>query len=218
MNTPAPPRLASWLLRKFGSAYCSESLAGDLHEEWRKGRGDGWYWRQVCIALLLNACQIIRVHGLTFALAVGSYQLTIWLSRFGRWPAERFAYARRQELFEAMGATPFALSSAKFAEDAIVFVWFAIIFLAQGYIVGRLHRPHPKTAAILAMALFVWVPNIPPLMTGFSLLAEYGTESRVLPGMLSFAFFLAQNIVFVLIGATWLASRWPRQPPGLAFD
>jgi hypothetical protein len=39
-----PPRLATWLLLHFMSGRWAESLAGDLIEEFKTGRGAAWYW------------------------------------------------------------------------------------------------------------------------------------------------------------------------------
>jgi hypothetical protein len=55
MTMRQPPALAAWLLRHLVSAYRSESLAGDLFEEYQTGRTPGWYWREVVAALLVSA-------------------------------------------------------------------------------------------------------------------------------------------------------------------
>jgi hypothetical protein len=55
MTVRQPPALAAWLLRRFVSGYRSESLAGDLFEEYQTERTPGWYWREVMAALLVSA-------------------------------------------------------------------------------------------------------------------------------------------------------------------
>jgi hypothetical protein len=55
MTMRQPPALAAWLLRRFVSGYRSESLLGDLLEEYQTGRTPGWYWREVIAALLVTA-------------------------------------------------------------------------------------------------------------------------------------------------------------------
>jgi signal peptidase I len=57
MNITGPPRLAVWLLQHGGSRYRRESLAGDLIEEFRSGRSDAWFWRQVLQALCAGITQ-----------------------------------------------------------------------------------------------------------------------------------------------------------------
>jgi signal peptidase I len=57
MRSAAPPGLATWLLQHCGSGYRSESMAGDLIEEYHAGRSRAWYWRQVLLAILAGARQ-----------------------------------------------------------------------------------------------------------------------------------------------------------------
>jgi len=55
MNSPAPPRLAMYLLERFGSPYHRESLEGDLIEQFRGGQSTLWLWGQV-LSAILTAC------------------------------------------------------------------------------------------------------------------------------------------------------------------
>ena len=55
-----PPRLASWLLKQWGSPYHFESLAGDLFEQYQQGRNRAWYWRQVAAAVLIARGRFLR--------------------------------------------------------------------------------------------------------------------------------------------------------------
>jgi hypothetical protein len=52
MNSTPPPKLAIYLLYRFGSPYHRESLAGDLIEQFQSGRSTRWVWRQVLSAIL----------------------------------------------------------------------------------------------------------------------------------------------------------------------
>jgi hypothetical protein len=46
--TPKPaPRAATWFLKRFSSYTEDESVLGDLSEQYQRGRGSIWYWRQV---------------------------------------------------------------------------------------------------------------------------------------------------------------------------
>jgi len=51
---PKPPKLATWLLERLTSGYHNDPLAGDLIEEYGRGRSRVWYWRQVLIAILVS--------------------------------------------------------------------------------------------------------------------------------------------------------------------
>jgi hypothetical protein len=55
-----PPRSALWLLAHFASARYRESLAGDLIEQYARGRSLGWCWRQVLAALALAPVSALR--------------------------------------------------------------------------------------------------------------------------------------------------------------
>jgi hypothetical protein len=83
MTVRQPPALAAWLLKRFVSGYRSESLTGDLFEEYQTGRTRGWYWREVIAALLLSAWRdtyraCLR-HAVQIALLIAPTALTVWL-------------------------------------------------------------------------------------------------------------------------------------------
>jgi hypothetical protein len=52
MKLPKPPNVAMYLLSRFGSPQHRESLAGDLIEQFQKGRPARWVWREVLCAIL----------------------------------------------------------------------------------------------------------------------------------------------------------------------
>ena len=60
MSERVPPKIAVWLLRKWGSHYHAESLAGDLIEQYRQGRSRAWYWKQVTAAVSVAQAPAIR--------------------------------------------------------------------------------------------------------------------------------------------------------------
>jgi hypothetical protein len=52
---------ATWLLKRFGAGHYSESITGDLIEQYGQGRSRSWYWKQVVLAILIprtNAMQM----------------------------------------------------------------------------------------------------------------------------------------------------------------
>lgn len=70
MSNAQPPRFASWLLTRFASGPQSESMMGDLVEQYRSGRSAAWYWRQVVSAVLAGAGRDLRTHKLLTLRAV----------------------------------------------------------------------------------------------------------------------------------------------------
>jgi hypothetical protein len=62
MNMRHPPKVATWLLRHLDLGTHSESLAGDLLEQYAQGRNGLWYWRQVAAAVWTHTWRA-RPHG-----------------------------------------------------------------------------------------------------------------------------------------------------------
>lgn len=55
-----PPRVATWLLQRLAAGWHSESLEGDLIEQYAQGRSRLWYWRQVAMAIVLARSHAFR--------------------------------------------------------------------------------------------------------------------------------------------------------------
>jgi uncharacterized protein involved in exopolysaccharide biosynthesis len=49
-----PPRLADWLLQRLATGRRQQSILGDLHEQYRRGRSVAWYWRQTITTILVG--------------------------------------------------------------------------------------------------------------------------------------------------------------------
>jgi len=60
MSERVPPKFALWLLKQWGSPYYSESLAGDLIEQYHEGRSRAWCWGQVTAAIVIARARFIR--------------------------------------------------------------------------------------------------------------------------------------------------------------
>jgi hypothetical protein len=54
MNMKNPPKVATWLLRHLDLGTHSDSLAGDLLEQYAQGRSWLWYWQQVAVAVWIH--------------------------------------------------------------------------------------------------------------------------------------------------------------------
>jgi hypothetical protein len=64
-----PPSPATWLLKRF---VVSEALAGDLAEEYRRGRSASWYWRQVLAAVVVASIKEVGGHKLNAMRAIAT--------------------------------------------------------------------------------------------------------------------------------------------------
>ncbi len=51
MSDRRPPKLATWLVNTFSPGRHRGALAGDLFEEFRNGRSQGWFWRQTLLII-----------------------------------------------------------------------------------------------------------------------------------------------------------------------
>ncbi len=71
MRRNDPPPIAHWILEHLAAGDRDEALAGDLVEEFRAGRSEGWYWRQTLTACLVSwgAALQARVPLIFFSLA-----------------------------------------------------------------------------------------------------------------------------------------------------
>jgi hypothetical protein len=71
-----PPRVATWLLQRLAAGWHSESLEGDLIEQYAQGRSRLWYWRQVAMAIVLARSHAFRGRTWIAAIRVFLHLLT----------------------------------------------------------------------------------------------------------------------------------------------
>ena len=73
MRLRPPPAAATWVLKLFCSNPEDDSLVGDLMEQYQRGHGPIWYWRQVLVIVFLGFYRkpgrvLVRTMRLGFAL------------------------------------------------------------------------------------------------------------------------------------------------------
>jgi hypothetical protein len=76
MTRGPPPRVATWLLQRLAAGWHSESLEGDLIEQYAQGRSRLWYWRQVAMAIVLARSHAFRARTWFAAIRVFLHLLT----------------------------------------------------------------------------------------------------------------------------------------------
>src|SRR5262249_52705869 len=54
MTASRPPRLADWLLQRLATGPRQQSILGDLHEQYERGRSVAWYWRQTTKTIVVG--------------------------------------------------------------------------------------------------------------------------------------------------------------------
>jgi hypothetical protein len=62
MTIHRPPRLATWIVTRFGSPIIEDALVGDLFEAYQTRRSPSWYWRQIGVAISVAACRDVWHH------------------------------------------------------------------------------------------------------------------------------------------------------------
>src|SRR5262245_37734033 len=70
MTSKEPPRIATWILKHFGSGPNNDALMGDLAEEYQHKDSALWYWRQTLKAIPVSLFREIRSHKLIAARAM----------------------------------------------------------------------------------------------------------------------------------------------------
>ena len=146
MRTRQPPSVAAWFLEHL-SASRNDALAGDLSEEYQRGRSRWWYWKQVWIAILVSFFAEIRAHSLLAVRAVATgwavwYLYSHFISLGVSWLLQPLEYSY-----------PFAFGHV----TPVVSVWWIVwlsVRAGSGWIVAKLHRNH-ATAMVMAFSASV---------------------------------------------------------------
>jgi hypothetical protein len=146
MNAVKHPRLANWLLRRFGGGPRRESLIGDLDEQFARGRSSFWYWRQVLSAILVGVSRDLSEHkllavrsaavtcGIVFAWHGTTLALYLWISR--RWVNAWVT-----------SSSGFLFWNWHIFGGHLHLLWCVGAGLA-GWMTVRLHRTHPAVAIV----------------------------------------------------------------------
>jgi hypothetical protein len=139
MRSSQPPRVASWLLRHFGSSPNNDAVIGDLNERYRNGRPYLWYWRQTIATIVTSFFREISSHRLLAirALLVGWIIKMICLSGYAR----------------IYGASATRLFSEGMEAGMFVALIAIIALMSTGWIIANTHRAHARPMVLLYIAV-----------------------------------------------------------------
>lgn len=128
-----PPRVADWLVTRLLSTTRAESLVGDLHEQYRRGRSPGWYWRQAIEVCAFSLARDLRSHKLLTlrALALGWAMLV---------SGERFVLLPLWRLDHWLFLTGLVSHYVSFNGPVMTALLMALVGGGSGWTVGRTHR------------------------------------------------------------------------------
>jgi len=143
MRSEQPPAVATWLLERFCAA---PGLSGDLIEEYAARQSAIWYWKQAVIAVSVYPISQIIEHKWLAVRAVATGYLIWWVFN--------------DTLLKGVVAPWMGLETTML--KAAYFVIAYSLWLGNGWIIGRLHRPY-STAMVLAYVLWAIVASVPPV-------------------------------------------------------
>jgi hypothetical protein len=190
MRSSQPPVVATWVLTRFCNR--NEVLAGDLVEEYARGRTVVWYWRQVVMAILVGCGSEIRMHKLLTvravitgwaALILSSYLITLPLYKL---------YSRA---LGALGLGPLWFWWWHYYTYPIVFLPCVGGFLS-GWLVARFHRTY-RVAMVTMYVLSVALARFPEF---FRLATNSVSNSRFVPYLVNYLLIESLFVVSILLG------------------
>jgi len=159
MTSKQPPRIATWMLKHFGSGANIDAVLGDLAEQYLQKDSAMWYWRQAMSAIPVSFFKEIRGHKRIAARALlTGWVMWILCSKsifplvspffFGAWTVM---------WMPVLGGGVLARPSNKWAELRHVYPFVFEVALPLivgsicGWVVARFHRGQ-QTGAVLLFA------------------------------------------------------------------
>jgi hypothetical protein len=163
MRQAEPPRLAAWMLEHCVAAEHADALTGDLLEDFRAGRSDGWYWRQA-----LSACAVSWAVGLRARMSLLLFALA-WCMLAPAWKAvvEGIdSYPGLDRIWPYLGPAWVLVALAGWVVLHSIFLWAGVlVYYVANVSLGKVFRPKRLTRAFMLAplvfapvygALFLW--------------------------------------------------------------
>jgi hypothetical protein len=213
------------MLEHLASGERDQALAGDLEEEFRSGRTEGWYWRQVLIACLISWRRSLerRLPVLVFAL-LWSLPAPVWFTLLERWGNAPFF----DRLWAVLGGLWIFAALALWIAAHALFLWVGIVVFALGQAAfsqpvaaHRLRRSlwlaplvfTPLHGLLFLLVDLYWysIPGLAAQHLSVSLLAQTG-DLRVMASLIRLPYSIA------LAAALWMAIPRTRRQESLFAD
>ena len=164
MTQKQPPRIATWMLKHFGSGANKDAVLGDLAEQYQQKEDGMWYWRQVLKAIPISFFKEIWGHKwiAARALLIGWALWILYITTILRLLTPYFigsGFGVAITLSDPID-TIFTILSAPIGVQAGLNRPFSFVFgvllpfvvwALCGWIVARLHRGH-QTGVVLLFA------------------------------------------------------------------
>lgn len=218
MKPKNPPTIASWVLEHLAVGRENEALAGDLLEEFRRGRSASWYWRQVLVAIVIGFAGGLRkqwpavVYATLCSIPVPAY-LILTVGKMGEIPF----FAHRWLL-----NWPYSTISDMILwyGSQLIYIWFALIIYCSLFsLATKTVNLHELARSVWKSAL-VFIAVSVGVVVFFALLpghADYAIDRRHVTAMhlITDSFFLWFRLpfFFTIFFSIWMTlSRIERKP------
>jgi hypothetical protein len=200
-TTGSVPRIATWILKHFGSGPDVDTTIGDLMERYHKGRSRSWYWRQVMKTVVVSAFSEIRGHKVLAARAVvvGMTVMAVLEIFFSRLYT-RLPSPDRYAMWLITRKLPFPQDDWLIYEpyfqyfESIYWIGIPLLMtliagLVTGWTVARFHRPHHRSI-VLFICVVAFVSGVLP-----NLISAAGSDDVV-----QSMGFLSRHVVVWFVG------------------
>jgi hypothetical protein len=156
MRPTQPPRFATWLLKRLGSAGKNESLIGDLVEQLQNGRSAAWYWRQAVGSILAATGRDVRDHKVLALRAIAVGIGSMWMFWVLASIPLRILWVLSNGGLYVAGHWITVDYSWMHYRAYLALLLTVVGSAGSGWIVARLHREH-QTAMVFAFLVAVVV-------------------------------------------------------------
>jgi hypothetical protein len=198
MTFKQPPLVAMWVLTHLSRP--NHALAGDLIEEYQRGRSRAWYWRQVILAIVASFFRDVQSHKLATLQAVFTgFAAFEVLGRLAIGPA-----MRGLELLIQIRTPPPPGSWSSIYMYVGIGLWVAAA-VCTGRLIARLYGTQ-RAAMILANVVFLLAWNTPEWVRLVGNMLENGRYAAYVCN--SMAVFALISVGLAL-GGLW--EGWPEE-------
>jgi hypothetical protein len=147
-----PPAVAKWLLGRFAPSL-SDSLVGDLQEEYAAGRSAGWYWRQVLRAVMVSTSCQLYAHPWEMVRAIAVGWVFLWIFF---WIFFEYLFPPLVSLDNWLFVRGIADIRAWWPDNTALLIYIVATLgcACAGWTVARFHRR--QTVLLFVVTVLIW--------------------------------------------------------------
>ncbi len=173
MRGTDPPSVATWMLEHLVPGPRNDALAGDLLEEFRQGRVNGWYWRQVMAVIVIGFSRELRNHATVMLFAAAWSMLApAWLLIISNFEMH---FNLDERLARMDWPWPIVCDVGLLLAANVLFIWAGIVL----YLIPRLHAEGILRFRLLAKGLLASLPVLLALWATLVVLPKIFLEQSI---------------------------------------